>query len=226
MTLNQRMRALLDHPIVRMRELVDLKIQTRLKQRRIDFIVKILPKGGVGGELGVYKGHLSGMLFHYTNSRKLHLIDPWYMLQPNWDWGAGNQSTVDGLIGILKRYKHYIEQGRMVVHVGDDCEVLASFPDQYFDWVYIDSSHEYDHTKRELELLSRKVKHDGVIAGDDWQPEQHHRHHGVYKAVTEFMEGNSYELIYSNAENLQWAIKRSNGPNPGFQEVSPARSPN
>jgi hypothetical protein len=56
--------------------------------------------------------------------------------------------------------------------------------------------------------LKNKVKGDGVIFGDDWRPDPSHRHHGVYKAVNEFIEENGYELIYASEENLQWFIKR------------------
>ena len=105
--------------------------------------------------------------------------------------------------------KKELEQGHVLVHAGDDLQVLTSFPDNYFDWVYIDTSHAYEHTKLELQILKKKVKSNGVIAGDDWQPKPDHRHHGVYKAVNEFMASDKYELIYSNTDDLQWAIKKS-----------------
>jgi hypothetical protein len=84
--------------------------------------------------------------------------------------------------------------------------VLPQFPDRYFDWVYIDTLHFYEHTRDELALLKTKVKVDGVIAGDDWLPDPSHRHHGVCRAVTEFVQAEPYELIYADEQDLQWAI--------------------
>lgn len=75
--------------------------------------------------------------------------------------------------------------------------------------MYIDSSHAYDHTVEELEILKFKVKSDGIICGDDWRPDPNHRHHGVCKAVNEFLEKEGYELLYANEENLQWFIKKN-----------------
>lgn len=167
-----------------------------------------MPKNGIGAELGVFKGHLSSILLEHTHATKLHLIDPWYFQEAHWHWASGNKSTVDGLIKVLRTFKKELEDSRILIHVGDDRQLLATFPDQYFDWVYIDSSHAYKHTKQELEILASKVKDNGIIAGDDWQPEPTHYHHGVYKAVNEFIVTKKYRLVYSNRDNKQWAIKK------------------
>ena len=181
----------------------------RQAKSRIPFVEQVLPKNGIGAELGVMKGHFSPILLKHTNATKLHLVDPWYFLTGHWSWASGNQSTVDALIKILKYFKKEIEDERILIHVDDDLQVLTMFPDQYFDWVYIDSSHSYEHTKHELQILASKVKDSGVIAGDDWHPEPGHRHHGVYKAVNEFIISEKYRVIYSNRDNMQWAIKKS-----------------
>lgn len=182
---------------------------TKLNNSRKDFVNTFIPKSGVGAELGVLKGHFSPLLLSITKAKKLHLIDPWYMLDSYWSWASGDQSTVNALINILKRFKRDIEEKRITVHVGDDSEVLKNFPDNYFDWVYIDSSHNYEHTKVELKILLQKVKQDGIIAGDDWRPDVTHRHHGVFKAVNEFIVEHNYILIHADESNLQWAITRS-----------------
>lgn len=206
--LTDLVKSILRHPLIYRWEYVDRRIETIKKRMRIQFIEQVFPKNGIGAELGVYKGHLSPILLKYTNATKLHLIDPWYFLTDHWPWAGGNQSTVDALIKILQTLKNEIEDGRILVHVGDDLQVLATFPDRYFDWVYIDSSHAYEHTKRELQILASKVKFAGVIAGDDWQPDPGHRHHGVYRAVNEFVASERYSIIYSSDDNRQWAIKR------------------
>ena len=177
-------------------------------ERRISFVKNVLPQNGIGAELGVMKGHFSPILLKYSNATKLHLLDPWYFLAGAWPWAKGNKSTVDALINILKKFKKEIENSQVVVHVGDDLKTLHQFPDNYLDWVYIDSSHAYEHTKQELEILSRKVKFNGIISGDDWRPDPEHKHHGVYKAVNEFVSASEYKIIYTDS-NLQWAISRS-----------------
>ena len=68
------------------------------------------------------------------------------------------------------------------------------FPDDFFDWVYLDTTHEYGHTRDELEILRTKVKPSGVIAGDDWHEDPAHLHHGVCRAVREFCDRYGWEL--------------------------------
>ena len=50
-------------------------------------------------------------------------------------------------------------------------EALEKFPDDYFDWVYIDGNHNDPFVGQDLALARRKVKAGGIISGDDynWQ---------------------------------------------------------
>ena len=173
------------------------------------FLREVIPKGGVAAELGVYKGTFSRHLLEVTQPKQLHLIDPWYMNGKEWAWAEGNKSTIDALKGVLHAHEKELISGLVVLHIGDDLKVLQQFPDHYFDWVYVDTSHQYDHTLKELTLLKVKVKASGIIAGDDWQSDPSHRHHGVYRALKEFTKYEPYKLIYGSEENHQWAIQRT-----------------
>jgi len=175
---------------------------------RASLLSRWLPQGGVGAELGVFQGRFSRTLLEATGAARLHLIDPWYLLTAEWHWGWGNRNTVDAVIAVLQDFKCEIGGQRVVVHVADDRAVLRELPDHYFDWVYIDSSHQYEHTRDELDLLFHKVKPEGVIAGDDWRPDPEHRHHGVYRAVTERVSTGEYYLVGADEATTQWAIRR------------------
>jgi hypothetical protein len=181
----------------------------RLKEvSRAPLFDKFLPKNGIGAELGVLKGELSRILLAKTSAKELHLVDPWYFLAPHWEWSDGNTSTVDAVVAILIDFKKEIESKKVFVHIQDDIAVLESFPDNYFDWIYIDSSHQYLHTLMELEICNRKIKEDGIICGDDWRTDKNHRHHGVCKAVMEFIAKENYQVLYSSDVDLQWFIKK------------------
>ena len=65
------------------------------------------------------------------------------------------------------------------IHVGDDLEFLAGLPDAHLDWAYLDSSHQYEHTVAELELLDAKVAADGRILGHDWIEDPERHNHGA-----------------------------------------------
>jgi hypothetical protein len=176
-------------------------------QLRGDIVRRFIPAGGVGVELGVHKGSFASVLLDRVLPKRLHLVDPWYLCGDRWDWAEGNPSTIDALVRVLETFREELISQKVVLHVGYDQDVLPTFPDRCLDWAYVDSSHEYEHTKIELDLLRTKVKAGGVIAGDDWITDPRHIHHGVCRAVTELVEREPYEIVYANEDDMQWAVR-------------------
>lgn len=175
---------------------------------RAAFLESVLPKGGVGAEIGVHKGHFTPVLIAVARPLRLHLVDPWYHLGRWWDWGAGDRSTVNALTRIMKRFEAELAEGTVVLHIGDDVDILPGFEDGYFDWMYFDTTHGYEQTARELVLAERLIKPDGVVCGDDWRDDARHPHYGVHRAVAEFCGRTDFRLLYASAQDRQWAIGR------------------
>ena len=71
----------------------------------------------------------------------------------------------------------------------------------------IDSTHTYDGTKRELALLDRKIRENGIVLGDDWQTNRNHRHHGVALAICEFLRTSDFEPVLCGVFG-QWILRR------------------
>ena len=180
----------------------------RWAEKRLRVLKPYLMENAVAGELGVLKGEFSQQILQSLKPARLHLVDPWYLQGLEWPWESGDRSTIHALMGILKDFEQELTSGQVVLNIGYDQDVLAALPDAYFDWAYLDTTHEYAQTRIELQLLQRKVKASGVIAGDDWRPNPTHPHHGVYKAVQELIASGPYELLYADSEDLQWAIRR------------------
>lgn len=175
--------------------------------KRLAFLEKVIPKNGVGAEIGVFKGYFSPFLLDATVPKKLHLIDPWYLLGEEWGWASGSRSTSRALARIIRKNARDLASGKIVLNIGDDLEVLESFVDGYFDWVYLDTTHSYEQTVKELALLKSRVSRHGLITGDDWHSDPGHRHHGVCRAVREFAEREGYDLVYASDVDWQWALK-------------------
>lgn len=181
---------------------------------RSDFL-KVIPKNGVGAELGVFQGDFSRMLIEFTEPEKLHLIDPWWTVVGEF-YGDWSRYHNNGELLSTKKAQQQAEQnvaaagGQSIAefHIEDDIAVLARMADKSLDWAYVDSTHLYEHTVKELEQLERLIKSDGIIAGHDWRPDPAHHHHGVYKAVVEFCETYNWEIVSIDKKYTQWAIKR------------------
>lgn len=54
----------------------------------------------------------------------------------------------------------------------DSLNASCKFNDGYFDFIFIDASHEYELTKADIRLWYRKVKDEAIIAGHDMNMEE------------------------------------------------------
>jgi Methyltransferase domain len=133
-----------------------------------------MPKGGVAAEIGVWEGKFSDRIVEITQPRELHLIDPW-LYQPEFgNTGFGrkkNETRMEEMYGEVKA--RFAGNPAVKVHRAMSNEALDSFPDAYFDWVYIDGNHNEPFVGDDLQLARRKVRPGGIISGDDynWQTE-------------------------------------------------------
>jgi methyltransferase family protein len=178
-----------------------------------EFLLKMFPKNSVCAEIGVHKGDFSAQILRTVDPEELHLVDPWRYeasdtYKEAWYGGKtkGGQSEMDERYqAVLLRFESDIRSGRVRIHRGYSSDVLDEFPDDYFDWVYIDGNHLYEFIKQDLELSFKKTKPCGYITGDDyheggwWQG-------GVKKAVDEFFREKPVQLI--TIRNGQFVLRK------------------
>ncbi len=74
--------------------------------------------------------------------------------------------------------------------------------------MYFDTTHTYEQTVKELALAAALVRPEGIICGDDWRDDPSHVHYGVRQAIEEFCAATDFGLVYSSANDRQWAIRR------------------
>lgn len=165
-------------------------------------LLRILPKHGVVAELGVDEGDFSNLILMINKPIKLHLVDSW----GNKYYNQEKKTKVES------RFKKYIENRTVEINRGLSTEIVVEFKDNYFDWIYIDTSHSYTTTIQELELYRDKVKVGGVIAGHDYILGNWNRlvRYGVIEAVYEFCVRYNWEIIYLTTElnqNPSFAIR-------------------
>jgi predicted O-methyltransferase YrrM len=84
---------------------------------------------------------------------------------------------------------------------------ISSLEPNSLDWAYLDSTHQYEPTLAELNLLADKLAPGGVLAGDDCWPNRDHHHYSVYRAVRDFVRANNFE--YLELARGQWAARKS-----------------
>lgn len=137
-----------------------------LRRKMLD---EVMPKGARCAEIGVWQGDFSAEILEITKPRELVLIDPWDLLAKKTDEHTHAQHASANKM--RAKYDHIMNTiGRIpncIVRKGFSAEVLETYPDNYFDWVYIDGNHMYDFVLQDILVSARKVRPGGIIAGDD-----------------------------------------------------------
>ncbi len=164
----------------------------RLLPQRWD-ILELLPKNSIAAEVGVLGGDWSEKIIKIVNPEKLVLIDSFYAN----DYPHFKRFTKN-------THKQYIETkfgilgSQVEIKQGISWNCLAEYPDNYFDWIYIDAAHDYKSVKQDLEQSYRVLKPTGVIIMNDYImfDKFTNKDYGVIQATNEFMIDNNFEMLY------------------------------
>lgn len=171
---------------------------------RIELLQR-LPKNAVVAEFGVANGDYSSEILRVSQPKHLHLIDVWDSERYN-----------EGLMQNIKtKFADNIQAKQITIHRQFSHDAIVQFPDEYFDWVYIDTTHSYQQTRLELELVASKIKPGGVIAGHDYLMGNwaDNNKYGVVEAVHQFCVLHHYKFKYLTmdlTENQSFAIEKIN----------------
>lgn len=127
--------------------------------RRED-VIKYTNPNGVGIELGVAEGEFSERILRETQNSNFYLysVDMW----------AGDRGhDVAQYSRVINRLDKYKNRNSVIKLTFD--EALPLFPDNYFDFIYVDG---YAHTGEENGKTFYdwfpKLKNGGIMAGDDY----------------------------------------------------------
>ena len=136
----------------------------RLCASRNDLVMQ-LPRQARVVEVGTYRGDFARHILAACDPIALHLIDiDVSLLDPN-----------------------VAEDTRVSIHQGLSQEMLAGFPDGYFDWIYIDGDHSYEGASGDARVASAKVKPGGYLVFNDFaHADPYLGAYGVHRAVAEF----------------------------------------
>lgn len=125
--------------------------------------IEYIKEGFICAEIGVWQGDLSKKILK-QRPKELHLIDPWETQDVIDRCFSKPQSHLDNIYN--KVCEEFSSFHQVTIHRKYSTSV--SFPEKYFDWVYIDADHSYEAVKRDLEFYYPLIKTGGYLCGDDY----------------------------------------------------------
>jgi hypothetical protein len=159
-----------------------------------------MPKNGMAAEVGVAYGDFSRKIIDSTNPKKFYAIDFFSQNDPfSGFWGIDDfrKDNMPHQQWYENRFKTEIESGMMETRQGMSWDCISKFPDDYFDYVYLDAAHDYNSVKKDIDALKSKVKDGGYIQFNDYCigpalsiP------YGVINAVNEFVNSGLCKIKY------------------------------
>jgi hypothetical protein len=121
---------------------------------------------GVGVEVGVFLGNFSERILA-TWPGELVLVDVWKHLAHSEDpWNFDDEKFDQILASVRERMAPFGARARIERALSVDACRL--FPDDYFDFVYIDADHSFQGCRADLALWWPKLKPGGLFSGHDY----------------------------------------------------------
>lgn len=90
-----------------------------------------------------------------------------------------------------------MDTGQVEIHREFSYDAVSLFPDNYFDWIYVDAVHSYEGAKKDLEDFLPKLKDDGILMGHDYANHIAAKEmgFGVVEAVDDFCLENNMNFV-------------------------------
>jgi hypothetical protein len=155
--------------------------------------VRKFPSGSRFVEVGSWKGRSAiYMAIEIMDAQKeiqLDCVDTWNGSIEHAD--EGSPLTYDAIVleddALFKEFMNNTEPYKSIINPirMDSFSASALYDNESLDFVFLDSSHEYEHIVTELSLWLPKIKRNGVIAGHDY-----YAYTGVHHGVNHFFGNN------------------------------------
>lgn len=155
----------------------------RVFPSREALVAALLARGSRGVEVGTQSGAFARFLLDTVKPSRLDLVDITF------------EQFSEGL---------FAHADPVVRHEGLSWEVLGTFDDASFDWIYIDASHAYEDVSRDISAAVPKLRPGGLLLFNDytaWSPIEV-APYGVLRAVNELLQEEAWTVAGIGLQGL------------------------
>jgi hypothetical protein len=147
--------------------------------------------------VGVFKGDFSEKIISAMRPSKFYAIDLFGGHQ-NYFLDELRKKDLTHRQWYEAKFSKEMSQGIVEIREGWSWDILNSFPDAYFDFIYLDADHTYKSVAKDIKALEKKMKIGGYIQFNDYvmtyAPTR--EYFGVIPAVNEFINMGGHEVVY------------------------------
>lgn len=184
---------------------------SRIKRPRRRML-SMLPRHGVGAEIGVWKGDFARAILDVTTPDRLFLIDPWRVVEdPAYDgawYHTVSQEQMDRIHRrVGKAFREEVAAGQVEVVREDSAVAAPRIEARALDFVYIDADHSHAGVSADLARWWPKLKAGGLMGLDDYAL-GHWWGDGVVRAVHEFLAAMGAEARIEMVAGNQIALRK------------------
>jgi hypothetical protein len=157
-----------------------------------------VPRHGVVAEVGVAVGSFSVRLIAMLQPREFVAIDTFTLHRIPTLWSRPTAQIFQGM-DHRSYYQSALAESPCAVTIREGLSnvMLETFPDRYFDLIYIDADHSCQAVTQDAAVASRKIRPDGIVIFNDYILFDHisMAPYGVVPAVNRLVAEEGWRVI-------------------------------
>jgi hypothetical protein len=151
-------------------------------------------------EIGVERGVNATEILQGLNVQRLYLVDHYLPYGDCLTNGGCPQEVQDKVYrNMFMNLQNYLD--RITLVTKDSVFASSLFPDEFFDFVYIDASHDYEPVRQDILAWWPKIKVGGIIGGHDYKNSPY-----VEQAVKDFAADKQLIELLEDTRHAEWGI--------------------